>query len=88
MTSDGYFRGTTTGDLAIHDGIRRSYVIGLRLRLRDQDRRLTGEVTARADRTGVTPSNGLFPSVNGHPAPSYVQNRGFVLAHWAELTKP
>jgi CubicO group peptidase (beta-lactamase class C family) len=88
MTSDGYFRGTTTGDLAIHDGARRAYVIGLRLRLRDHDRRLTGEVTARADRTGVTPSNGLFPAVNGHPAPTYVQNRGFVLAHWAELTKP
>lgn len=88
LTSDGYFRGTAPGDLVIHDGVRRPYTIGLRLKLRAQGRRLTGEVTARADRTGVTSGNGLFPTVNGHSAPAYVQNRGFVLAHWVELTKP
>ena len=87
LTDDGYFRGMTTGDLGIRDGVRRPYRVGLRLKLRDGSR-LTGEVTARADQPNVTASNGLFPSVNGQPAPDNVQARGFVLAHWAELTKP
>lgn len=87
MTSDGYFRGTTRGDLEIRDGVRRPYVVGLRLRLRDHGRRLTGEITARADQRGVSSANGLFPSVGGRPAPSYIQRRAFVLAHWADLHK-
>lgn len=85
MTSGGYFRGTTSGSLGVPAATRRPYVIGFRLRLRDGDRRLAGEITARADKSGVISTDGWWPSNVGPPPSRYVQARGFVLAFWADL---
>ncbi|MFC4528979.1 serine hydrolase domain-containing protein [Dyella halodurans] len=86
ITKSGFLRGVTTGSLHIDDAARRPYVLGFNLKLRD-GHRLDGAITARADDDGVSPTHGLFPSVDGQPRPQRIQNRGFVLAQWAELSK-
>jgi CubicO group peptidase (beta-lactamase class C family) len=86
LTSTGFFRGIFTGSLNIPDGVRRPYVLGLNLKLRSGTV-MNGEITARADIRGVMPTNGLYPSVNGQPAPARVQTDAFLLAQWAELQK-
>jgi CubicO group peptidase (beta-lactamase class C family) len=85
VTKDGYFRGTTRGDLKLAEAVRRPYTIGFRLRLRDDNRRFAGEITARADKRGVMPTDGWWPSAVGPPPSRYVQARGFVLAFWGDL---
>jgi hypothetical protein len=86
FTPGGFLRGITTGDLGIEDGVRRPYVLGLNLKLRN-GHVLNGAVTARADESGVIPTHGLYPQISGQPPPEHVQARAFVLAQWAELTK-
>jgi hypothetical protein len=86
FTPGGFLRGITTGDLGIEDGVRRPYVFGLNLKLRN-GHVLNGAVTARADESGVIPTHGLYPQISGQPPPEHVQARAFVLAQWAELTK-
>jgi hypothetical protein len=83
LTKDGYFRGSAAGDLRIPGGLRRPYTVGFRLKL--HDRRLTGEVTARADQRGVISTDGWWPSSVHSEPPKIVQARGFVLAYWVEL---
>ncbi len=84
LTRDGYFRGSAAGDLRIPGGLRRPYTVGFRLKLRDDDR-LTGEITARADRRGVISTNGWWPASANSDPPQRVQARAFVLAYWADL---
>ncbi|WP_266180510.1 serine hydrolase domain-containing protein [Dyella humicola] len=86
ITKSGFLRGVTTGSLNIDDATRRPYILGFNLKLRD-GQRLDGAITARADDDGVSPTHGLFPSVDGLPPPQRIQNRGFVLAQWAELSR-
>ena len=86
LTSTGFFRGIFTGTLNLPDGVRRPHVLGLNLKLRSGNV-MNGEITARADIRGVMPTNGLYPSVDGQPAPTRVQTDAFLLAQWAELKK-
>jgi hypothetical protein len=48
---------------------------------------MNGEITTRADVRGVMPTNGLYPPVDGQPAPTRIQTDAFLLAQWAELKK-
>lgn len=86
LTSTGFFRGIFAGSLNLPDAVRRPYVLGLNLKLRS-DRLMNGEITARADMRGVMAANGLYPPVDGQPAPTRIQTDAFLLAQWAELKK-
>jgi CubicO group peptidase (beta-lactamase class C family) len=86
LTSTGFFRGIFTGSLNMPDAVRRPYVLGLNLKLRSSNV-MNGEITARADVRGIMPTNGLYPSVNGQPAPTRIQTDAFLLAQWAELKR-
>jgi hypothetical protein len=74
------------GSLGIKDAARRPYFLGLTLKLRNGNV-LNGAITARANDQAVVPTNGLYPSVAGQPAPDRIQANAFILAQWAELTK-
>lgn len=85
FTTSGYFRGTARGRFNVPDASRRPYALGFRLKLRDGDLRLAGEITVRADNPGVISTTGWWPATVGAPPSRYVQARGFVLAFWGDL---
>jgi CubicO group peptidase (beta-lactamase class C family) len=84
--ADGFLQGAMQGSLPIEDTARRPHAIGINLKLRNGST-LNGSITARAGFDGTSPTHGLFPSVNGQPAPTEVQNKAFILAQWAELKR-
>jgi CubicO group peptidase (beta-lactamase class C family) len=86
FTGEGLLRGSMPGSLGIKDAARRPYFLGLTLKLRNGNV-LNGAITARANDQAVVPTNGLYPSVAGQPAPDRIQANAFILAQWAELTK-
>lgn len=86
VSPNGYLRGALMGSLGIDDAARRPYSLGIDLEIRS-DGSLSGAVTARAQSNGVSPTHGLYPSVDGRPAPTKIQNSAFILSQWAELKK-